>query len=45
MILLSSLGSKSKSLSSWPFGFSISASFVRFNENKDFVAFIPHASI
>ncbi len=45
MIHVSSLGSKSKSLSSWPFGSSIFASFVKSDENKDFVTFTPSASI
>jgi hypothetical protein len=45
MVHVFSLGSKSKSLSSWPFGSSIYGFFVKYNENKDLVALIPNVSI
>ncbi len=45
MIHVSSSGSRSKSLSSWPFGFSIFTSFVKYDQNNNFVAFIFSASI
>jgi hypothetical protein len=39
MIPITSLGSKFKSLSSWPFGYLISNSFVKYDENNNLVAF------